>query len=260
MDAYNERRVRRLIIGQRTMETILHAMNGPPGAVSLPRFNDLPQGANLHGVNYDWTRNSFWILVSHDSFGRVPDGEEIPAMGQNVECMQFVPLVPEEVGRPLLRISQIIRECPESNREWLLGKLDQSVRFYEQMGEVAAKYPGIKTTPQGHEEAESPLYCLDTATNEVSVVPPPRECMNYLVERGLSPIAAASRAVIAMGRYKDLELRRMQESMGIPAALLGEPSDSKVACPECQETGQYHGLNSVEPCKTCQPAKDSPPE
>jgi hypothetical protein len=43
-----------------------------------PICSNLPAGAIVRGVDYDFGRQSFAVLLEHESFAKVPDGDEIP--------------------------------------------------------------------------------------------------------------------------------------------------------------------------------------
>lgn len=44
----------------------------------LPVTDEIPDGAVVESVHEDWTRDSWVLVVSHDSYPEVPEGQEIP--------------------------------------------------------------------------------------------------------------------------------------------------------------------------------------
>lgn len=46
--------------------------------LEVPMLHGIPDGAEVVDVQYDFMRRSFMVIVSHDSFDEVADGEQIP--------------------------------------------------------------------------------------------------------------------------------------------------------------------------------------
>lgn len=63
------RRLKRMIVSE---EVMLDSLRG------RARITNIPDGAVIRNVVYDWDRHAFAVFIQHDSFPEVPDGAIIP--------------------------------------------------------------------------------------------------------------------------------------------------------------------------------------
>lgn len=64
------------------------------GRCWLPRFKDLPTGAQVVGGNYDFARGALGVCLAHPSFAGVPPGEQIPFLEPTVEVWRAAEVAP----------------------------------------------------------------------------------------------------------------------------------------------------------------------
>lgn len=74
----SERRLRRVIIGERELLQYFNALDAKNECVSLPFNSSLPEGYRVEGIHYAHEYAGFSILVSHPSFSDVPLGGCVP--------------------------------------------------------------------------------------------------------------------------------------------------------------------------------------
>jgi hypothetical protein len=72
------RRLRRYYVNESCLLDYLRSMEQWPEYVGKTVIKDIPEGATVEGVHYSFDRHCLTVVVGHESFDEVPDGEEIP--------------------------------------------------------------------------------------------------------------------------------------------------------------------------------------
>jgi len=73
-----DNRERRLKIYTMSRHVLLAVLNGLPNDVHcLPIHGEIPEGAEVIDVRDDWSRQCLTLIVFHESFPIVPDGNEL---------------------------------------------------------------------------------------------------------------------------------------------------------------------------------------
>jgi hypothetical protein len=71
-----DRRLKRFVLDR---ETLLRILNWRPGGTLYSvHVRDIPDDAELVGIDYDWSYQSFTCVARHPSFEEVPEGSVIP--------------------------------------------------------------------------------------------------------------------------------------------------------------------------------------
>ena len=66
------RKIKRILFDAYGLERILSG--------KMFRFNGIPKGAKVVNIGFDYTTNMIVIVVAHNSFKKVKDGEMIPLL------------------------------------------------------------------------------------------------------------------------------------------------------------------------------------
>ncbi len=72
------RKLRRYYVPSAGLLDYLQAGSALPTYLKVPVIKELPDGGSIVNVAYDCDRHAIAVIVEHDSFSVVPDGDEIP--------------------------------------------------------------------------------------------------------------------------------------------------------------------------------------
>ena len=109
----NERRLKIFYLSRKALLGFLNFaanLQDLPDYLTLPiGFKGLPDGAEVHHVFPDVIRDTLGVVVAHESFDEVPDGEELP-----VGTGAFSTNLPRQVVRvlPLADSEEDVKEKP----------------------------------------------------------------------------------------------------------------------------------------------------
>ena len=93
----DERRVVVISIPIRLLGIILFSYQNCKN-VAFPKFKNIPDGARLRSVQFDFMRNSFLMEVEHESFENVGEGRVAPSVDYECEIIQ-IPKEEKKKGR-----------------------------------------------------------------------------------------------------------------------------------------------------------------
>lgn len=72
-------RLRCYWMGEKEVLNWLRWASGLPETIKVPEFAaQIPDGAEIVSIHYEWSRRAFGIILSHPSFKEVVNGYEIP--------------------------------------------------------------------------------------------------------------------------------------------------------------------------------------
>ena len=74
----NENRVKILRVDAKLIVDILNWWRNPPGFLTLPLMESIPEDSVVVSVHADWSRGTIEVLIQHHSFDIVPRGEMPP--------------------------------------------------------------------------------------------------------------------------------------------------------------------------------------
>lgn len=75
--------------------------------VMLPIIDELPEGATVHDMHYDWACQSLAVIVMHDSFEDIPDGQDLPRVYDATVTMQTFLVSNEHVVMNALELPEL---------------------------------------------------------------------------------------------------------------------------------------------------------